>query len=70
MSVLKAKKGGRKSPSARSKAIEEATKEDVKRLNVIVPESMYTEFFIKARREGHDMSKLIKQWIQEFLEDE
>lgn len=64
--------GNAKQKKARKKvqeneAIKEVKKEPIKRLNVNVPESRFKAFKMKAISEDEDMTKLINQWIESYL---
>ena len=65
-SALAAKKN--RSTKQKDAAIQEVTKEPMKRLNVNIAESKLMQFKAKSASEGKDMSTLIHQWIGEYLE--
>jgi predicted DNA binding CopG/RHH family protein len=61
-----AKKKSRTS-TQKEAAIQEVTKEPMKRLNVNIAESKLMQFKAKSASEGKDMSTLIHQWVDEYL---
>ena len=65
-SALAAKRN--RSSKQKEAAIQEVTKEPMKRLNVNIAESKLMQFKAKSASEGKDMSTLIHQWIGEYLE--
>ena len=56
-----------RSTTQKAAAIQEVTKEPMKRLNVNIPESKLKQFKAKAASEGLEMSTLIHQWMDEYL---
>ena len=64
-SALAAKQ--KRSSKNKDEAIEEVTKEAMKRLNVNIPESKFKAFKGKASTEGLEMTTLVNQWIDEYL---
>ena len=66
---LKAAAAGKKNRRSTQKeqALQEVTKEPMKRLNVNLPESLLREFKVKAAGEGRDMSSLVGEWVREYL---
>lgn len=64
-SALAAKRN--RSSKQKEAAIQEVTKEPMKRLNVNIAESKLMQFKAKSASEGKDMSTLIHQWIDEYL---
>ena len=62
-----AKKKSRTS-TQKEAAIQEVTKEVMKRLNVNIAESKLKQFKGKAATEGLEMTTLIHGWIDEYLE--
>lgn len=63
--AMKAKKA-RTTPQ-KAQALEEMTKEGMKRLNVNLPESLLKAFKIKATLEGKEMSEVIKAFIEQYV---
>lgn len=66
-SALAAKKN--RSTKQKDAALQEIIKEPMKRLNVNIAESKLMQFKAKSATEGKDMSTLIHQWINGYLED-
>ena len=64
-SALAAKRN--RSSKQKEAAIQEVTKEPMKRLNVNIAESKLMQFKAKSASEGKDMSTLIHQWMDEYL---
>ena len=66
---LKTAAVGKKSRMSAQKeqALQEVTKEPMKRLNVNLPESVLKQFKAQAAMEGKDMSELVKGWIEAYL---
>ena len=64
-SALAAKRN--RSSKQKEAAIQEVTKEPMKRLNVNIAESKLMQFKAKSASEGKDMSTLIHQWVDEYL---
>ena len=62
-----AKKKSRTS-AQKEAAIQEVTKEPIKRLNVNIVESKLKRFKGKAATEGLEMTTLINQWVDEYLD--
>lgn len=62
-----AKKKNRTS-AQKTAAIQEVTKEPIKRLNVNIAESKLKRFKGKAATEGLEMTTLINQWVDEYLD--
>lgn len=48
-------------------AMEEVTKEDLKRLNADLPKSLHHDFKVKATADGVRMSDLVRLWVIEYL---
>lgn len=64
-SALAAKRN--RSSKQKEAAIQEVTKEPMKRLNVNIAESKLMQFKAKSASEGKDMSTLIHQWMDDYL---
>ena len=64
-SALAAKRN--RSSKQKEAAIQEVTKEPMKRLNVNIPESKFKAFKGKASTEGLEMTTLVNQWVDEYL---
>jgi len=68
MAKLSVKKPSRENISlGKKEALMEINKERIKKLNLNVPESLHYEFKKKCIEEKTNMSELIKQWIQKFI---
>ncbi|TXH78372.1 MAG: hypothetical protein E6Q85_01755 [Thiothrix sp.] len=63
--AIKAKKT-RTTPQ-KTQALEEVSKEEIKRLNVNLPASLLKAFKAKAAIEGKEMSEVIKSFIEEYV---
>lgn len=63
--AMKAKKT-RTTPQ-KTKALEEVTKEEIKRLNVNLPASLLKAFKAKAATEGKEMSELVKAFVEQYV---
>jgi hypothetical protein len=67
---LKAKLPGnfpQRSHKGKEEALELVQKENTKRLNVIIPESVYKRFRKKSVMDDTTMTTLVKKWIDEYL---
>lgn len=66
--ALVAKKSGRNS-QGHKKALEEVTKEDLKRINFLIPESMHTAFKSKVATNGGKMSDYLTECIRKYINE-
>ncbi|WP_119344012.1 plasmid partition protein ParG [Facilibium subflavum] len=55
--------------SGKIEAMVELTKENTKKLNVNIPDSLHYAFKKKCIEEKINMSDLVKKWIQSYLSE-
>lgn len=66
--VLDVKKTRRDS-DAKTRALDEVTKEATKRLNVDIPASLHTQLKTRAAQQGTTIRVLAKQVLETYLEE-
>ena len=59
MGTLKTTKTGTKKQTT--------TQEEFTRMNIMVEKEKHKAFFLKARMSGSDMTKVVNQWIDDYL---
>ena len=66
--ALAAKTKGRNSQGHKS-ALKEVTKEELKRINFLIPESMHTAFKSKTAENGEKMSDYLTECIRKYINE-
>ncbi len=71
MSLLKAKTSKTRNRNIEiENALIAATEEDIKRINVNLPKSVYKKFKAKTNQNEISISSLIRQWVDDYISGE
>jgi hypothetical protein len=71
MSLLKAKTSKTRNRNIEiENALIAATEEDIKRINVNLPKSIYKKFKAKTNQNEISISSLIRQWVDDYISEE
>ena len=60
-------KVSRRNSDAKEAALDEATKEETKRLNLDVPISLHSQLKVQAAQEGRSMKELVMSALDQYL---
>jgi hypothetical protein len=71
VSLLKAKTSKTRNRNIEiENALIAATEEDIKRINVNLPKSVYKKFKAKTNQNEISISSLIRQWVDDYISGE
>lgn len=62
-------KVSRRNSDAKEAALDEATKEETKRLNLDVPISLHSQLKVQAAQEGRSMKELVMSALDQYLSE-